>query len=290
MVKESQYFERVEIGAWISIISYLILAALKVTIGHFSHSEALIADGLNNSTDIVASVAVLIGVKLSKKPPDDNHPYGHRRAEIVASLFASFVMMSVGINVIYTAAKSMYTLNVHTPTLTAAYTALFSALAMYFVYLYNKKLAEKTKSQALMAAAKDNLSDALVSIGTAIGIFGAQLNLPWLDPLTALIVGVMICKTAFEIFKDAAYQLTDGFAEEDLEMLKEVVLSVHGVKAVNSIKARHHGNEIFVDVVIEVDPNLDVVESHVITENIEKQMNEEFNIRNVHIHVEPLSK
>ena len=185
-----------EKGAWISIAAYLCLAALKLSIGYWTNSEALSADGLNNSTDIIASLAVLIGLRISRKPPDRDHRYGHFRAETVSALVASFIMFAVGLQVLYQAAASFGAQHETSQGSVAAWTALFSAAAIYMVYRYNARLAKQINSQAMMAAAQDNRSDALVSVGAFIGIFAAQWGLPWLDPLTALIVGVIICRTA----------------------------------------------------------------------------------------------
>lgn len=187
-----------EKGAIISIIAYICLSAIKLLIGYSANSEALRADGLNNATDIVASIAVLIGLRLSQKPADRDHPYGHWKAETVASLIASFIMMAVGIQVLFGAASSMFEGPHESPDLISAWTGIGCAIVMYGVYRYNKRLASQINSQAVMAAAKDNLSDAWVSIGTVVGIIGAQFQLPWLDPLTAIVVGFLICKTAWD--------------------------------------------------------------------------------------------
>ncbi|NBD23111.1 cation diffusion facilitator family transporter [Paenibacillus glycinis] len=276
-----------EKGAWISIAAYLCLAALKLSIGHWTNSEALSADGLNNSTDIVASLAVLIGLRISRKPPDRDHRYGHFRAETVSALVASFIMFAVGLQVLYQAATSFGTPHATSQGSVAAWTALFSAAAIYMVYRYNARLARQINSQAMMAAAQDNRSDALVSLGAFIGIFAAQCGLPWLDPLTALIVGVIICRTAWGIFRDATHALTDGFDDQELQVMKKTIREVPGVKKIIDIKARIHGNNKLVDVTIGVNGMLNVSESHEITEQVEKQMYDHHRITHVHIHIEP---
>jgi cation diffusion facilitator family transporter len=188
--------KRGERGAIVSIIAYICLSALKLAVGYIANSEALKADGLNNLTDIIASVAVLVGLRLSQRPADDDHPYGHWKAETVASMVASFIMAAVGLKVAYEAIVSIFYVQIGAPDVISAWTGLFCAFVMYWVYRYNKKLATDINSQSVMAAAKDNLSDAWVSVGTFIGIMGAQFGLPWLDPLAAVIVGLLICKTA----------------------------------------------------------------------------------------------
>lgn len=221
---ENQY-DRIKLGergARISIIAYVVLSIFKLLVGFFSNSEALMADGLNNSTDIIASLAVLIGLRISRKPADEDHHYGHWRAETVSSLIASLIMVAVGLNVLYNAGRSIINFKAQTPDITAAITGIVCAAAIYFVYRYNKKIAISIKSSALMAAAKDNLSDAWVSIGTTVGIIASQFGLPWIDPAAAVIVGVLICKTGWDIFREATHNLTDGFDKKNLDNINKI--------------------------------------------------------------------
>ena len=277
-----------EKGAWVSIIAYVCLSALKLFIGFTAGSEALLADGLNNTTDIIASFAVLIGLKISRRPPDHDHKYGHFRAETVAALVASFIMIAVGAQVLYQAVQKFFEPTIGTPNMIAAWTALFSALVMMFVYRYNIRLARRINSHAITAAAQDNRSDALVSIGAFIGIVGSQFGLPWLDPLTATLVGLIIVKTAWDIFKDASHALTDGFDEQELVKIKQTVADTPGVESIKDIKARILGNNVLVDVTIQVNGYLNVVESHDISEEIEDRMLTEHKISHIHVHIEPI--
>ncbi|MBD7986402.1 cation transporter [Sporosarcina sp. Sa2YVA2] len=278
-----------EKGAYLSIVAYICLSILKLIIGYLSDSEALKADGLNNTTDIVASFAVLIGLRLSRKPADKNHKYGHWKSETIASMVASFIMMAVGIQVLLSTIISFADGGKESPDIMAGYVGIFSFLVMYFVYRYNKKLAVKINSQAVMAAAKDNISDAWVSIGTAIGIFGSQLNMPWLDTLTALVVGFLICKTAWDIFREASHDLSDGFDENQIEVYKKTIQSINEVQEIKEIKGRNYGNNAVVDIVILVQPNLSLEEAHDISTLVENKLKEKDGVYDVHVHVEPNS-
>lgn len=277
-----------ERGARISIIAYIVLSAFKLGIGYFASSEALTADGLNNTTDIVSSLAVLIGLKISSKPADDDHHYGHFRAETIASLVASLIMIAVGLNVLYQAAKTIFLgEKTQAPDSISAIVGIFCAVAIYFVYRYNKKIAVQINSSGLMAAAKDNLSDAWVSIGTSVGIIASQFGLPWIDPLAAVIVGILIVKTGWDIFRESTYNLTDGFSKEQLEDISSSITKVIGVVSIQDVRARVHGNNILLDVIVKVKADLNVVEAHNITEKIEENLKSEFDISEVVIHVEP---
>lgn len=279
-----------ERGAWVSIGAYLLLSAFKLFSGYWFASSALIADGFNNLTDIVASAAVLVGLRISQKPPDSDHAYGHFRAETIAALVASFIMAMVGVQVIITTVGSLFKgKSEQAPDILSAGVALICAVAMGGVYWYNRNLARRINNQALMAAAKDNLSDALVSIGAAIGIIGAQFGLPWLDMVAAIAVGMLICKTAWDIFRDATHSLTDGFDEGQLNDLRSMIARIEGVEAIRDLRARVHGSHVLVDVVIEVAPELTVIQSHAISDKVEEQMRRVKNVMHIHVHVEPKS-
>jgi cation diffusion facilitator family transporter len=276
-----------EKGAWLSICTYIVLSTLKLIIGYFGNSKALIADGLNNSTDVVVSVAVLIGLKIARKPPDKNHQYGHYRAETIASLIAAFIMVSVGIQVSIEGIKNLNETATSAPSMITGWVALGSSIIMFSVYLYNRNLANKIKSQSIKAASKDNLSDSLVSIGAFIGITAAQFGLYWFDTVIAILVGLIIIRTGVGVFKEATLELTDGFEIQELEEIKSTVKNNPNIEKVKSVKARMHGNQIFADITIVTDHNLNVIESHHITEEIERKLSEKHNIQYAHIHIEP---
>lgn len=276
-----------EKGAWISIGAYVFLSAIKLTFGFWGSSEALKADGLNNLTDIIASIAVLVGLRISQKPPDENHHYGHLRAETIASLLASFIMAVIGLQVLMNAVRSIFEPVAEVPSLFTAWIAFFSAIVMYGVYRYNLKLSREIKSSAVRAAAYDNRSDALVSIGAGIGIIGAIFGAPILDIITAFIVGLIIIKTALDIFKESVITLTDGFDEDEVETLSVLVRRVPGVITLRDFKGRNHGNVMFIDLTVSVAPNLNVVESHWITEEIERKIQKVKPHCVILVHIEP---
>lgn len=276
-----------EKGAILSIFVYLCLSTLKLVIGYTANSEALKADGLNNTTDIIASIAVLIGLKISQRPADKDHPYGHWKAETVASMVAAFIMVGVGLYVLYNATLSVFDKTISEPDWISALTGLFCAVIMYGVYIYNRNLARKINSQSVMAAAKDNLSDAWISIGTVIGITGSQFGLPWLDPVTAVVVGLLIVKTGWDIFREASHDLTDGFDEDQLKDYKNSITDISGVKGVKEIRARKYGNNPVVDVIILVNSTLDIGAAHDISMAVEDVLMKEYDVFEVHVHVEP---
>ncbi|WP_407857524.1 cation diffusion facilitator family transporter [Enterococcus hailinensis] len=282
-----EQLKKAELGAIISIVAYILISILKLTVADLAHSEALRADGLNNFTDILASIAVLIGLRISRKPADAEHRYGHWKAENVASLVTSFIMLLVGLEVLYSSVQSVIQHKTESPDMTAAIVGIFSAIVMYAVYFFNKRLSEEVQSSGLLAAAKDNRSDAWTSIGTAVAVFGASFNLGWLDSAAAIVVALLILKTAIDIFRDSVFSLSDGFDQTQLTRYTRAIEQLPEIRAVKSIKGRSYGANIYLDVTVTMNPQLTVKESHDIADQIEDLLQEEFQIFETDVHIEP---
>ncbi|GAA0351426.1 hypothetical protein GCM10008932_00720 [Alkalibacterium iburiense] len=276
-----------EKGARISIAVYIVLAVSKIVVGFLLQSSSLSADGFNNFTDVVSSVTVLIGLKTARKPADHNHPYGHWKAEPIASLITSFVMLFVGFQVFLTSLTRLISGDIVQPSQSAAIVAVTGAIVLFFLYRYNLKLATKVNSSGLKAVSKDNLADSLTSLATAVAILAASLGWIWLDSLMAIIVSLIILKTGLDVFKESTFSLSDGFKTKKLAVYEEAIQTIPDVKAVPSIKARMYGANTYVDVTILVDGQMTVQEGHDITERIERKLYDEFDVLYTDVHVEP---
>lgn len=275
-------------GAYLSLIVYIVLSIAKFIVGSMYDSAAVRADSLNNMTDIVVSLAVIIGLKISIKPADKNHPYGHLKSENISTLLVSFIIMFVGIQVVIESVPEIFSKNHHAPNVITIYVSVISGIIMLIVFYINQKLAKRTNSSSLNSAAKDNLSDALVSIGTAVGLIFTQFGLPILDTVLATILGLLIIYTGFRIFKESIFTLSDGFNEQELEAYKNYVLEIEDVIDVQNIKGRYHGSSIFVDVTIVVESDLSLEDAHHICDKVEQHMHEK-GISSVYVHPEPAS-
>ncbi|BDR59601.1 cation diffusion facilitator family transporter [Xylocopilactobacillus apicola] len=280
-------FKKAKAGALISIAAYTLISIFKIIVGNIAKSEALSADGLNNFTDIISSFLVLIGLVLAQKPADRDHRYGHWKIENLASLVTSLIMLLVGLEVLISSARSFIKGNHSTPDLLAAIVGVISAGVMLAVYLVNRRLAEDAHSSALKAAAKDNRNDVLTSLGTAIAIFAATMGFSWVDGVTAIVVGVMILKTALGIFRESAFSLSDGFNDKNLDDYIVAINDIEGVGGIKSIKGRSSGSNVYLDLVIAIDPEMSVRQSHAITEQIRVMLQDQFQIYDVDVHVEP---
>ncbi|MBJ8325601.1 cation diffusion facilitator family transporter [Streptococcus pacificus] len=287
MNNPSENLKQAQKGPILSIIVYLLLSSAKLLIGFLIHSSSLIADGFNNISDIIGNATLLIGLKMARKPADSDHKFGHWKIEDLASLLTSFIMFIVGLQVLVQTIEEMIA-NTHTPIdPLGALVGLFSALCIYGVYRYNQKLAKKLKSGALVAAAKDNLTDIATSLGTTVAIVASRMQYPVVDKIVAIIISLFIIKTAFEIFKSSAFSLSDGFDDKRLAEYKVAILKIPKILSVKSQRGRTYGSNVYLDLVLEMHPDLSVFESHAITEQVEALLKQKFGIYDIDIHVEP---
>jgi len=178
MNNPSKNLKLAEQGALLAIVTYILLSTAKLIAGSMLHSSSLTADGFNNISDIVANIAVLIGLRMARKPADMDHKFGHWKIEDLASLITSLIMFFVGLDVLFETVQKIISKQVTAIDPLGAIVGFISAIIMTGVYLFNKKLAKRANSKALEAAAKDNLSDAITSLGTSIAIIASALNYP----------------------------------------------------------------------------------------------------------------
>ncbi|KAF3301716.1 MULTISPECIES: cation diffusion facilitator family transporter [Lactobacillales] len=274
-------------GIYLSIVTYVIISTAKLLVGSNFDSDAVFADGLNNFTDSFATIALLVGMILSQRPADQNHRYGHYKIETITTLIMSFVIFYIGITVTIDSTTALINQAYAAPTPINAVVGLSSGVIMSGVYWYNNRLGEKLNSPSLKASAKDNLSDALTSFATALSVFLSRTGILWLDGAMAIVVGLIIIKSGYDIFKESAFSLSDGFPQEDLDNYRKIVLMVPGVRAVSDIRGRNYGANIYIDITILVDPEISVQAGHAITEKVESALQKTEDVTAIDVHVEP---
>lgn len=287
MKNPSNNLKLAERGAILSIATYLILSAVKIIAGSTLQSSSLTADGFNNVSDIVANIAVLIGLRMARKPADRDHRFGHWKIEDLASLITSFIMFFVGFDVLIETIQKIISNQETKIDPVGAVVGIISAIIMLGVYFYNKTLAKKAHSKALDAAAKDNLSDAVTSIGTSVAIIASAFNFPIVDKLAAIIITFFILKTAYDIFMESSFSLSDGFDESLLQDYKQAILEIPKITQVKSQRGRTYGSNIYLDIILEMNPDLSVFESHEIADQVEDMLMERFGVFDIDIHIEP---
>ncbi|MFW3625219.1 cation diffusion facilitator family transporter [Aerococcus viridans] len=274
-------------GIYLSIVTYVIISTAKLLVGSNFDSDAVFADGLNNFTDSFASIALLVGMILSQCPADQNHRYGHYKIETLTTLIMSFVIFYIGITVTIDSTTALINQAYAAPTPINAVVGLSSGVIMSGVYWYNNRLGNKLNSPSLKASAKDNLSDALTSFATALSVVLSRTGILWLDGAMAIVVGLIIIKSGYDIFKESAFSLSDGFPQEDLDNYRKIVLMVPGVRAVSDIRGRNYGANVYIDITILVDPEISVQAGHAITEKVESALQKTEDVTAIDVHVEP---
>lgn len=289
MDKPNSNLKLAERGAIVSIIAYLLLSCAKLATGHLLHSSSLVADGFNNLSDIISNVTLLIGIRLARQPADRDHKFGHWKIEDLASLVTSIIMFYVGFDVLRDTLQKIFNNESVSIDPLGATVGVLSAIVMFGVYVYDLRLAKRAKSKALKAAAKDNLSDVVTSLGTSIAIVASAFNYPIIDKIVAVIITFFILKTAYDIFMESSFSLSDGFDDSLLEDYEKAILKLPKIARVKYQRGRTYGSNIYLDVVLEMNPDLSVYESHAITEEVEDLLRQEFGVFDIDVHVEPSS-
>ncbi|MEW8977638.1 MAG: cation diffusion facilitator family transporter [Symbiobacterium sp.] len=275
-------------GAWLSIGVYCLLTAAKLTVGWLAGSQAIAADGVNNATDVLGSVAVLLGLIIAQRPADEEHRYGHARAEGVASLVVATIMGLASLEVARSAFLSLLSTDRAAPEGWSLWVAVGSAAVLLAIYAYNLRLARRCGSSALESAAYDHLSDALISLGTAAGVAGSGLGWYWADPVAGLAVAALVARTAWSVGREAAHMLMDGGPDQErIAALEGVVSGVEGVCGVQDLRARLLGNRVAVDVTVLVPQHMSVVEAHAVADRVEHALTRLAGVHTVQVHVEP---
>ena len=276
----------------VSIVGNIALSLLKLLAGIFAHSGAMVSDAVHSASDVFSSIVVIIGVKLSARDSDDDHPYGHERLECVAAIILAMVLLVTGLFIGYQAVVNIISgdyEDLAIPGGLAIVAAVVSIAAKEAMFRYTKHYAKKLDSGALMADAWHHRSDALSSVGALIGVVGARMGFPVLDSVASLIICVFIAKAAFDIFKDAVDKMVDHSCDKETEdELWECVMSQEGVIGVDLLNTRMFGSKIYVDIEIAVDGDLTLREGHAIAERVHSTIERNFpKVKHIMVHVNP---
>lgn len=288
MLEEKRY----TIGKKVSVIGLVVnilLSIVKILIGIVFSSMALMADGLHTVSDIASTIVILISIKFSQNPPDKNHPYGHGKAEPIGTAALGLILLVTGILLVKDTFLSIFAKNTVQPGIIALWVAFISIITKEVLYQYTVKMGREINSKGLIADAHHHRSDAFSSIASLIGVAGARLGLPFLDPLAGLVVAFFIVKIGFDILKDAVNELMDCIPDrEKVKEFKEIVDGVKGVISVGDIKLRSYGPKLFVELSVSVDNNLSVGEGHDVAKRVMNQLKDkDCSIQDVLVHVDP---
>ena len=281
--------------SFITITVNILLSVIKLIAGIIGHSNAMISDAIHSASDVFSTFVVLIGIKLSTKKADKEHPYGHERLECVAALLLAFVLFITGLGIGYDALKNIIQGNyshLQVPSILALGVAILSILTKEGMYWYTRYYAKKMDSSALMADAWHHRSDAFSSIGALIGILGARLGYPIMDSIASLVIFVFVVKAAYDIFKDAIDKMVDHACDEVTEnKLRQLVEQNQNVMHIDLLQTRIFGNKIYVDIEIALDGTLTLQEAHGIAEKVHDDIESYFpKVKHIMVHVNPENK
>lgn len=276
----------------VSIVVNVALSLFKLLAGIVAHSGAMISDAIHSASDVFSTFVVMVGIKMSGKKSDKEHPYGHERMECVAAIVLATILAMTGLGIGYSAVRNVMEGNykhLAVPGILALIAAVVSILSKEAMFWYTRINAKKIDSGALMADAWHHRSDALSSIGALIGIAGARMGFPVADSIASLIICLFIEKASYDIFKDAIDKMVDKACDDNTEeSIEKCVLSETGVLGIDDLKTRTFGNKIYVDVEIRANGDKTLWETHAIAENVHNSIEQKFpKVKHIMVHVNP---
>lgn len=276
----------------VSIIVNIFLSVLKLAAGLIAGSGAMISDAVHSASDVFSTLVVMIGVSFSGRKPDKEHPYGHERIECVASLLLAVVLAATGLGIGWKGVMNIINsgeTELKIPGVIALVAAVVSVIVKEAMYRYTASAAKKINSGALMADAWHHRSDALSSVGSFIGILGARLGAPVLDPIASVVICIFIEKAAVEIFMDAIDKMIDKACPEEVsEKMKEIILATDEVLGIDEFRTRLFGSRIYVEVDIVMDSKKTLIEAHDTAEKVHDTIESEFpEVKHCMVHVNP---
>lgn len=277
----------------------LLLVGLKAVAGLVGHSAAMISDAVHSLSDFVTDIVVLVFVRVSARPQDEDHDYGHGKYETLATLFIGLALAAAAVGIVVSGAGKLARWlqgeDLPAPGRIALWAALASIVAKELLFHYTRIKGKHLNSKALEANAWHHRSDALSSVGTAIGIGGAiLLGSRWtvLDPLASIVVGAMLVKVAWDLLGPSFGELTDSSLPADMEQeMMEIIRGVPGVEDPHNLRTRRIGNRIAAEVHIRLDGALPLSEAHEKASEVERRFKERFGAQShVIVHMEPNRK
>ena len=293
--RERKIYKVTVLGSVINVL----LVILKFAFGIIGRSSAMVADAVHSLSDLITDVVVIVFVKLSNKPQDKDHDYGHGKYETLATAFIGLALLAVGVMILYGGVEKIFAAlrgePLPEPGMIALIAALLSIVLKEWCYRFTVKVGRDTGSQAVVANAWHHRSDAFSSIGTLIGIAGAFfLGENWriLDPIAAIVVGLFIIKVSIELIIPGLNELLEkSLPDEEEAKILQIITSNQSIKDPHNLKTRKIGANIAIDVHIRLDENMTVKESHAITVDIENKIRQEYGpATHITLHVEPYKK
>ncbi|MGM8216090.1 cation diffusion facilitator family transporter [Bacillaceae bacterium W0354] len=287
---------KAQFASIVGIVANIILALIKGIAGLIANSRALIADAFHSASDVISSIAVLVGIRAAQKPPDSEHPYGHGKAENIATLIVAILLVIVGFEIMLNSVKAIWAQNFQKTSILALYVVIFSIIVKEALFQYKFRLGKKINSPAIIADAWHHRSDAISSvialIGIGVTIAGDKMAIPYLqyfDPIAGGLIAIIVMWMGVKIGKDAvSVSLETVLDEEKTKPFEETTKNIEGVQRIDALNARTHGSYVIIDIKISVNPNITVDEGHAIAARVkEKLISDHEQVQDVYVHVNP---
>ncbi len=274
---------------WISLLGNIFLSIFKLATGFLGSSAAMIADGVHSLSDVISTVVIMVSLKVSSKPADEEHPYGHGKAEAIGAKLVALMLMGAGIFLGWEGIGKIVAGEISVPGKIALWGVITSLVIKEALFRYVYKVGKKISSKALITDAWHHRSDAFSSLAALIGIGGALLGWTFMDPLAAVVVAIFILRVGWELISRAVDELMDSVPDLDLQdRLADRVREREGVLGVEDLRLRTNGPYFFVDLRLIVNKGLSAYDAHEISARVKQIILEEDDrIQDVLIHVDP---
>lgn len=281
-------YKKVKQVLWIILFANFAVALLKIIIGNQIKSYSMTADGFHSLSDGASNIVGLIGIFFASKPKDKNHPYGHKKFEIITSLFISGMLFVIAIKIILSAVLRIANPVVPAITIESLIALIITLFINIFVCMYEYRIGTKLNSYVLISDSLHTRSDIFVSLGVLVTLVGVKLGFPVIiESIVPIIISAFIIYSAYGIFRPSIGILVDRVAVDE-DYIKEIVFEFNEVRDVHNIRSRGSKSSIYIDMHVMVDPFISVEQSYDLTHKIEKQIQEEINENaQVIVHIEP---
>ena len=275
----------IQVGFWVNAV----LMVMKLSAGYWGRSDAVFADGIESACDFIAIGSTMVALKLGRQPYDEQHPYGHGRAESLAALLISLVICATGVWILVDAVQAILHHDFKSPGWIAVAAAALTIIIKEWLYRFSSATGKQLESPSSLAIAQDHRKDAITSIATLFGVVGAFLGWGIMDPLAAALTSFFILHIGWETFRGAAHDLMDGSVHgEYIQDVTKLAEGVDHVEHVHEIRARRSGQYIIIDLKLDMDPEMTVKQSHAVATEVKRQIFERFpNVGDVMIHINP---
>lgn len=288
LLTAEERYKKGERVTWMGVVGNILLTAFKLFAGIVGRSQAMIADAVESFSDIIATLVVLISLRISRKPMDAEHPYGHGRAESLATAAVGLIIVAFGLYILYSSARLLFISRLRAPEQIALIAAVITIVIKEIMYRYVSSAASRLESSVIMASAWDYRKDAVSSLATMFGIAGARLGFPILDPLVAALVSFLIMKIGYDVLETATKELMDTAPEKPTA--KQIIAIAEACTGVEHayVRARRMGQFVFVDMKIDIDPEYTISQGHAIAKEVKTQVMKKLdNVADVMVHVNP---